>query len=122
MIEVLGKEPSGGKSREALEQHRKEEKPLCRGDTEEAPSRGLKAELVPPALHRRCHHTSISPGRMDKPPTIFMYFPKPKGFACATTKNWNGTTVPVAMTEQSDYKGSSLSFSYKNKIEASQKK
>lgn len=86
MIPVLGKELSGVKDREALEQPGKKEEFLPRKDTGEASGRRLKAALVPPALCRRWHHRSISPRKMAKSPTIFMSFPKPKGLICVTTE------------------------------------
>lgn len=60
MIQVLGKELSGEKDREALKQPGKEEKFLPREDTGEAPSRSPKAALTPPALCRRCHEQKVA--------------------------------------------------------------
>ena len=60
MIQVLGKELSRGKDREALEQPGKGEKVLPSEGTGEAPSRSPKAALVPPALRRRRHKQKVA--------------------------------------------------------------
>lgn len=72
MIQVLGKELSGGKDGGALKQPGKEEKFLPREDTGEAPSRRPKAALAPPALCRRCHKQKVA---------SLIYFPWKNGKA-----------------------------------------
>lgn len=71
MIQVLGKELSGEKEREALEQAGKE-KFLPREDTGEAPSRRPKIAPVPSALRRRCHKEKVA---------SHIYFPQKNGEA-----------------------------------------